>query len=43
MDIAIVCYSLTGHTLDMAEEIAKGIREAGADARIFNIKNEEAD
>ena len=42
-DIAIVCYSLTGHTLDMAEEIAKGIREAGADARIFNIRNEEAD
>ena len=43
MDIAIVCYSLTGHTLDTAEELAKGIREAGADARIFNIKNEEAD
>ena len=43
MDIAIVCYSLTGHTLDMAGEIASGINEAGAGSRIFNIRTEEAD
>ena len=43
MDIAIVCYSLTGHTLEMAEEIAIGIRESGAEAGIFNIRTDEVD
>ena len=43
MDIAIVCFSLTGHTLEMAGEIAAGIRESGAEARIYNIHSEQAD
>lgn len=43
MDIAIVCYSLTGHTLEMAEEIAIGIRESGAEAGISNIRTDEVD
>ena len=43
MDIAIVCFSLTGHTLEMAGEIAAGIRESGAEAKIYNIHSEQAD
>ena len=43
MRIAIVCYSLTGHTLEMAGEIARGIEEEGAEARIFNIRTGEVD
>lgn len=43
MRIAIVCYSLTGHTLEMAGEIARGIEEEGAEARIFNIRTDEVD
>ena len=43
MRIAIVCYSLTGHTIEMAGEIARGIEEEGAEARIFNIRTDEVD
>lgn len=43
MRIAIVCYSLTGHTFEMAGEIARGIEEEGAEARIFNIRTDEVD
>ncbi len=43
MRIAIVCYSLTGHTADMASEIVKGIEEEGAEAKIFNIGKAPAD
>ena len=43
MRIAIVCYSLTGHTLEMAGEIARGIEEEGAEARIFNVRTDEVD
>ena len=43
MRIAIVCYSLTGHTSEMAGEIALGIEEEGAEARIFNIRTDEVD
>ena len=43
MMIAIVCYSLTGHTFEMAGEIARGIEEEGAEARIFNIRTDEVD
>ena len=41
--IAIVCYSLTGHTSEMAGEIVRGIEEEGAEARIFNIRTDEVD
>ena len=43
MRIAIVCYSLTGHTFEMAGEIARGIEEEGAEARIFNIRTDGVD
>ncbi len=43
MRIAIVCYSLTGHTAEMAGEIAAGIAEAGVESRIFNIREGAAD
>ena len=43
MRIAIVCYSLTGHTFEMAGEIARGIEEEGAEARIFNVRTDEVD
>ena len=43
MRIAIVCYSLTGHTIEMAGEIARGIEEEGAEARIFNVRTDEVD
>ena len=36
MDIAIVCYSLTGHTLEMAEEIARKADEIGLSIRFLN-------
>ena len=43
MRIAIVCYSLTGHAFEMAGEIARGIEEEGAEARIFNVRTDEVD
>ena len=43
MRISIICYSLTGHTEDMASEIKKGIEEEGVEARIFNIKDSVVD
>ena len=43
MRIAIVCYSLTGHTAEMAGEIAKGIESENAEAGVFNIKDGEPD
>ena len=43
MRIAIVCYSLTGHTSEMAGEIALGIEDEGVEARIFNIRTDEVD
>ena len=43
MRISIVCYSLTGHTLEMAGEIAAGLGEEGIESRIFNIKDEKVD
>ena len=43
MKIAIICYSLTGHTAEMAGEIAEGIRKEGCEARIFNIREGSVD
>lgn len=43
MKIALVVYSLTGHTYEMAEEIVNGIAGTGAEARIFNIKDVDVD
>ncbi len=43
MRISLVCWSLTGHTAEMAGEIGKGIEEAGAEYRIFNLREGEAD
>ena len=43
MRISVLCYSLTRHTYEMAGEIARGMREAGAEPRVFNIRSEEAD
>lgn len=42
MRISIVCYSLTGHTLEMAEEIAAGLGEEGIESRIFNLNLQES-
>ena len=43
MRIAIVCYSLTGHTMDMAGEIIRGIEDAGVEAKAFNIRTDAVD
>ena len=43
MRISIVCYSLTGHTFEMGQEIIRGIEEEGLEARIFNIKEGPVD
>ncbi len=39
-NVVIVCYSLSGHTLDMAGEIKKGIASEGLSCSIFNLKEE---
>lgn len=38
MKFAIFYFSKTGHTREMAEKIAKGIRAEGAEARLFSIE-----
>lgn len=43
MRISIVYWSLTGHTAEMAEEIASGIRKEGVEAIAFNIHETVAD
>lgn len=43
MRIPIVYWSLTGHTAEMAEEIASGIRKEGVEAKAFNIHETVAD
>ena len=43
MRISIVYWSLTGHTAEMAEEIASGIRKEGVEAKAFNIHETVAD
>lgn len=42
-NVVIVCYSLTGHTLDMAGEIKRGIESEGLSCRICNLKDEMPD
>ena len=43
MKISIICYSLTGHTEEMAEEIVKGIEKEGLEAAVFNIRDNAVD
>ena len=43
MRISIVYWSLTGHTAEMAEEIASGIWKEGVEAKAFNIHETVAD
>lgn len=38
MKISIIYYSKTGHTKEMGEEIAAGIRSEGGEARLFSIE-----
>ena len=40
MRIAVIYYSQTGHTREMGEVIAKGIADAGGEARLFSIEEE---
>ena len=38
MNISIIVFSVTNHTYEMGCEIKKGAEEAGAEARVFNIR-----
>ena len=38
MKISIIYYSKTGHTKEMGEEIAAGIRSEGGEARLFSVE-----
>ena len=42
-NVVIVCYSLTGHTLDMAGEVKRGIESEGLSCSIFNLKDDLPD
>lgn len=38
MKFAVIYYSVTGHTKEMGEEIAKGIQEQGGETRFFSVE-----